>query len=133
MFAAAVVPVSVAVASLVPDRMSAFQILMFFSAPLFLASGFTWPASQMPAAVRAVMAVFPATPALRALRVLSMKSGELSAVAPELRWLAVQAVAFTALAAVVVLRPWRRGSAVDPSPRVPAAPAIPALRTEVTP
>jgi ABC-2 type transport system permease protein len=123
-FALAIVPISVAVASVIPDRLSAFQILMFFSAPLFLASGFTWPASQMPAAVRAVMAIFPATPALRALRVLSMKSGELSAVAPELRWLALQAAAYTALAALFVLRPWRARAAAF-SPAVPSPEVTP--------
>jgi ABC-2 type transport system permease protein len=135
LFALAIVPVSVAVASLVPDRMSAFQLLMFFSAPLFLASGFTWPASQMPGPVRWAMAVFPATPALRALRVVSMKSGELSAVLPELRWLAVQALAYALLAALVVLRPWRRGRVTGPSPRptAPAAAAIPVPSTEATP
>jgi ABC-2 type transport system permease protein len=136
LFAVAVAPIAVAVASLVPDRMSAFQILMFFSAPLFLASGFTWPASQMPAAVRWVMALFPATPALRALRIVSMKSGALSAAAPELLWLGVQAAAYAALAVLVVLRPWRRGRVTGPSSRslaAPAAAAIPADCTEATP
>ncbi len=108
LFTAALAPVAVAVASLVPDRMSAFQILMFFSVPLFVASGFTWPGAQLPRAVEAVTLVFPATPALRALRVLSMKTGDLRAVAPELLWLLGQAAAYAALAAAVVLRPWRR-------------------------
>jgi ABC-2 type transport system permease protein len=108
LFALALTPVAMGVASLVPDRMTAFQAVMFFSAPLFAASGFTWPASQLPRAVELATWAFPATPALRALRVLSMKSGDLRTVAPELSWLAGQALAYAALAAVLVLRPWRR-------------------------
>jgi ABC-2 type transport system permease protein len=107
LFVAALVPLAVTAASFVPDRTSAFQILMFFSAPLYVASGFTWPAGQLPRVVEAVTLVFPSTPALRALRILSMRSGDLGAVAPELWWLAGLAVANAALAALVVLRPWR--------------------------
>ncbi|HET6439840.1 MAG TPA: ABC transporter permease [Anaeromyxobacter sp.] len=114
--AAALVPVAIAVASLVPDRMTAFQVLMFFSVPLFVASGFTWPAGQLPGAVRVATAVFPATPALQALRILSMKSGDLRTVAPELLWLVGQFLGYAALAWLVVLRPWRRPrrGAADP-------------------
>jgi ABC-2 type transport system permease protein len=132
LFVAALVPVAVGVASLVPDRMTAFQTLMFFSVPLFLASGFTWPGAQLPRALEAVTLVFPATPALRALRILSMKTGDLRVVAPELLWLAGQAVAYAALSAAVVWRGSRRGQEagpVDPParpvPAVPEAPAVP--------
>lgn len=105
---AVLVPVALSIATVVRDRLAAFQLLMFFSAPLFVASGFTWPASQLPASVRLVTAVFPATPALRALRVLSMKSSSLADVGPELLWLAVQLAAALLVAAVVVHRSWRR-------------------------
>jgi len=107
-FAVALVPVAIAVASVVPDRMTAFQVLMFFSVPLFVASGFTWPAAQLPRAVEVVTWIFPATPALRALRVLSMRTGDLGAVWPELVWLAGLFLAYSALAAAFVLHPWRR-------------------------
>lgn len=122
LFTAALAPVAVAVASLVPDRMSAFQTLMFFSVPLFVASGFTWPATQLPRAVEAATWIFPATPALRALRILSMKTGDLRAIAPELLWLLVQGLAYAALAAGLILRPWRRlrrGGAAVPAVPVP--------------
>lgn len=105
---AVLVPVALSIATLVRDRLAAFQLLMFFSAPLFVASGFTWPASQLPASVRAVTALFPATPALRALRVLSMKSSSLADVGPELLWLGAQLAVALAVAAVVVHRAWRR-------------------------
>lgn len=108
LFAAALVPVAIALASLARDRMGAFQLLMFFSVPLFLASGYTWPPGQLPWFVEAVTAPFPATPALRALRVLSMKTGDLRAVAPQLAWLAAQLAAYALLAVVVVRRSWRR-------------------------
>ncbi len=122
LFALALAPLGVGVASLVPDRMTAFQTLMFFSVPLFVASGFTWPAAQLPRAVEAAMRVFPATPALRALRILSMKTGDLRAVAPELLWLLGLALAYAAAAAVVVLRPSFRGGRMKLAPpRTPAA------------
>lgn len=105
-FLVAMVPIAMAVARFVRDRMAAFQLLMFLSVPLFVASGFTWPAGALPAHVRAVAAVFPATPALRAFRILSMKAADLAAVAPELAWLAAQLAGWTAVAAVV-LRPRR--------------------------
>ena len=108
LFVAALVPVAVGVASLIPDRMTAFQTLMFFSVPLFLASGFTWPGTQLPRALEAITFVFPATPALRALRILSMKAGDLRTVLPELAWLAGQGLAYSALAAVVVSLTSRR-------------------------
>jgi len=119
------VPVALAIASVVRDRLAAFQLLMFFSAPLFVASGFTWPASQLPASVRAVTALFPATPALRALRVLSMKPAGLSAVAPELLWLGLQLLAALLVAAVVVHRSWRRLPGFPWGLRTAAAPAPP--------
>jgi ABC-2 type transport system permease protein len=115
--------VALSIATLVRDRLAAFQLLMFFSAPLFVASGFTWPASQLPASVRAVTALFPATPALRALRVLSMKPAGLAAVAPELLWLGLQLVAALAIAAVVVHRSWRRLPGFPWGLRQAAAPA----------
>ena len=128
---AVLVPVALAIASVVRDRLAAFQLLMFFSAPLFVASGFTWPASQLPASVRAVTALFPATPALRALRVLSMKPVGLAAVAPELLWLGLQLAAAAVVAAVVVHRAWRRLPGF-PGAQHPPAPPAPA-RTEVLP
>jgi ABC-2 type transport system permease protein len=129
LFVTALAPVAVAVASLVSDRMSAFQVVMFFSAPLFVASGFTWPAGQLPRVVELATWAFPATPALRALRVLSMKTGDLRVVVPELLWLAALAVLYSAAAALLLLRPWhpwhpaRRGGAAA-APTAISAPAL---------
>jgi len=108
LFVLTLVPVAVAVASVAKDRMGTFQLLMFFSVPLFAASGFTWPADQMPPALRVVTAVFPATPALRAMRVLGTKSGSLTAVAPYLGWLGLQLLGYALVAPLVVRRSWTR-------------------------
>lgn len=129
LFVAALAPVAMAVASLVSDRMSAFQIVMFFSAPLFVASGFTWPAGQLPMLAEVATWAFPATPALRALRVLSMKTGDLRVVAPELSWLAAQAVFYGVAAALLVTRPWqcwrRGGAGKGHATAVPASQELP--------
>lgn len=107
-FGLALLPVALAIASLARDRMGTFQLLMFFSVPLFVASGYTWPASQLPAGVRVVSAAFPVTPALRALRVLSLKSGSLGAVWPELLWLAALGAVNALAAHLVIHRAWTR-------------------------
>ena len=108
LFVAVMGPMAVIMASLVPDRMSAFQILMFLSVPLFVASGFTWPAAQLPRAVELLTYAFPVTPALRAMRILSMKSGDLRAVLPELAWMVGLGLGHAALATFLVLRLVRR-------------------------
>jgi ABC-2 type transport system permease protein len=102
--AVTMVPPALLVASLVKDRFVAFQLLLFFSVPLFLMSGFSWPLSQMPVGVQAFAWCFPATPALQALRVLSMKSAELGAVLPSLRVMALQWAVWSLLAFFVVRR-----------------------------
>jgi ABC-2 type transport system permease protein len=113
--AVTVVPMALLVASLVKDRFVAFQLLLFFSVPLFMLSGFSWPLEHMPPLVRALAWCFPSTPGLQALRVLSMKSGDLRSVAPFLAALAAQWAVWTAVAGLVVRRRW--------IPRPPSAPS----------
>lgn len=103
LLAVAMVPPAILVASLTPDRFAAFQLLMFFSAPVFMMSGFSWPLDQMPRAVQLLAWAFPATPALQALRVLSAKSGQLAAVLPQLKAMGLQFLAWNAIAVPVVL------------------------------
>lgn len=117
--AVTLVPMALLVASLVKDRFVAFQLLLFFSVPLFLLSGFSWPLEQMPLWVRAFAWCFPATPALQALRVLSMKSGDLRDVAGSFAILAAQWAAWAVVAFVVVRRRWTHlpsSSASSPAP-----------------
>jgi ABC-2 type transport system permease protein len=113
--ALAMVPPALIVASLVKDRFVAFQLLLFFSVPLFLVSGFSWPLATMPKYVQAFAWLFPATPALQAVRVLSMKADSFASVSRFLAIMAAQWVAWSAAAFVVVRRRWRR--------HPPAAPA----------
>jgi ABC-2 type transport system permease protein len=118
-FLAANVPIAIGIARFVPDRKAAFELLLFLSLPLFAASGFTWPVDQLPSVVRAVAAPFPATPALRALRILSMKSGDLSAVLPELAWLAAQVLGWSCAAALLLRLPSPGGGARRSGPLLP--------------
>lgn len=114
--AVAMIPAAILVATLVKDRFVAFQILLFFSVPLFLLSGFSWPLSHMPGYVQAFAWLFPATPALQAMRVLSMKAAGLSSVAHLIGILVLQWAAWSAVAYAVARRRW-------PKPPPEAAPA----------
>jgi len=104
----AMLPLSMIAASLVRNRYTGFQVLMFVSTPVFMISGFTWPFEQMPRSVQMIASAFPATPALLAMRVLAVKTSDLAAVSGELTWLGAQFVAYTALAVLVThLVAWR--------------------------
>lgn len=96
--ALAMAPMSMAIASFVPDRFVAFQLLLFFSAPIFIMSGYSWPLWQMPPLVQAVASVFPATPALQAVRIISLKNADLSLTVPYLQIMFVQAMGWLAVA-----------------------------------
>ncbi len=99
---------SILVAMFFKDKISAFQLLMFVSTPIYLASGYTWPFEDMPGYVRAFAAIFPATPAAQALRYLSDKSPDLQLVAPYLKWMAVQFAVYTLMAVIVIRKSWRK-------------------------
>jgi len=102
-FTIAMAPAAVLLAGFATDKFIAFQLLMFFSVPAYLISGFTWPLEQMPAWVQGVAALFPATPALHAMRVVTWKSGDIASIVPDLEMLAIQFAAYT-VAAIVVVR-----------------------------
>jgi ABC-2 type transport system permease protein len=108
--AIATLPAALLVANLTRDRFLAFQLMMFFSAPLFLMSGFSFPLAQMPAYVQALAWMFPITPALEALRALSVKGATAAAVlGPTLATMAVQLCLWTLAALVsVYLARWLR-------------------------
>jgi ABC-2 type transport system permease protein len=101
-FMIAMAPAAVLLAGFSTDKFVAFQLLMFFSVPVYLISGFTWPLDQMPAWVQGIAALFPATPALHAMRVVTWKSGDLASIVPDLWTLAIQFAVYTAVAVVVV-------------------------------
>jgi ABC-2 type transport system permease protein len=99
LFMVATAPMAVLFARFVPDRQAAFQVLMYLTVPLLMASGFAWPRDQMPTWIRDVSSIFPATPALQALRSISMRTGDLGVVRPQLELLGWQAAGWTLLAA----------------------------------
>ena len=103
-----VVPIGIVVASLVKDRFASLQLLMFFTVPMFMMSGFSWPLSQMPWYVRAVAVSLPVTPALGALRVITMKTDDVASLLPWLQWMLVCFAGWMTVAFVVVHRLWRR-------------------------
>jgi ABC-2 type transport system permease protein len=106
-------PAALLVANLTRDRFIAFQLMMFFSAPLFLMSGFSFPLSQMPTYVQALAWLFPITPALEALRALSVKgTAPAAALGPTLGTMSVQLCLWTlaALSSVYLVRWLRRRS-----------------------
>ncbi len=108
--ALATLPAALLVANLASDRFVAFQLMMFFSAPLFLMSGFSFPLAQMPPYVQALAWLFPITPALEALRALSVKGMAPAAVlGPTLATMTVQLGLWTLAALLsVYLARWLR-------------------------
>jgi ABC-2 type transport system permease protein len=90
-------------AAFIRDRQSAFQILVFFSTPIFMISGFTWPLDQMPRYIQIIAWCFPTTPALHAMRLVSSKTGDMSVIAPYL-WLTAALGAFYFLLAALNIR-----------------------------
>ncbi len=119
LFMLATLPMAVLIARLIPDRHAAFQVLMYLTVPLLMASGFAWPRDQMPLWTRVVSAVFPATPALQGLRALSMRTGDLSDIGPQMAWLAWQAMGWS-LAVGLAAACEAGASRIFPSARHPA-------------
>lgn len=107
-FVITMAPLAIIAAKFVKDRYAAFQILMFFSTPLFMISGFAWPFKQMPELIQYVAAIFPATPALQAVRVLSMKSGNLEVVLPFIGWLGIQFLCYLVIAILLLRKSFSR-------------------------
>ena len=76
LFLIAVAYLSVFVGTLFERKIIALQFLVFTSYPVFLLSGFSWPLSAMPPAVRWLAECLPTTPYLQALnRMAAMGAG----------------------------------------------------------
>jgi len=116
----ATLPLSLTFARLASDRFDAFLLLMFVSAPVFMASGYAWPAERMPAWVQGVAACFPVSPALRALRTIATATGDLGTVVPQLLHLAVLFVGWgLVLWLSVAVGAWRDARRDGESPAIP--------------
>ncbi len=108
-FIFSIAPMAMIIAMLMKDRYEAFQLLMLFSTPIFLMSGYTWPIERMSPWVQAVANSLPATPALQALFHISNKSGNLLEVLPCFRHMAVLFVIYLLLAIIIMqLIAWNR-------------------------
>jgi ABC-2 type transport system permease protein len=99
------IPFTIFIVSLLKDHLAAFETLMFLSAPVFLMSGFTWPADQMPTVLTHIAAIMPITPALQAQRIVMLKSSSLADIAPYLLWMGIQFAAWTAACLAWLNRP----------------------------
>ncbi|HOU92288.1 MAG TPA: ABC transporter permease [Polyangiaceae bacterium] len=116
------------------------QVLVLVSAPLFLASGYTWPLGEMPAWVAWIARSVPTTPVLAGLRSIGMKSSALASIQEPLTSLAVLgAVYLLAGLAAVTTRRWLEdvrlaaAPAADALPATDAPPAADATPAAATP
>lgn len=114
--AVAMLPIGILVAACVRDRWTAFLVLMFVSAPPFMASGFAWPEAQIPGWLRLAMDAVPLKPGLAAVRVLSNRSGSLADVAAPLVHLAALAAGWSLVALGIALATRRFRPRTAPSP-----------------
>lgn len=78
LFVASASFLGVLVSILVPNQLKATEILMVVATPSFVLSGYTWPLSQMPAAVSWAADIIPLTHFLSGYRVLLMQGGMLA-------------------------------------------------------
>jgi ABC-2 type transport system permease protein len=103
LFMFAVLPLGMLVATFVSNQYSAFNNLMFLSAPLLMISGFAMPLFAMPVYLQWIARIFPTTPALAIMRMISNKSTELTYIVPSIIHLLVLTVLFMSL---LKLRLW---------------------------
>jgi ABC-2 type transport system permease protein len=94
-------PLAIIFANFAKDRYAAFELLMFFSVPIFMVSGYAMPYEMLSKPIQLIAGIIPATPALQALRILTNKTGTLHSVLPYLYWMGVQFVAYLSIAILV--------------------------------
>jgi ABC-2 type transport system permease protein len=99
---------------------SPMQVLLLASAPLFIASGYTWPIEQMPAWVQWIVRGVPITPVHAGLRTVVMKTNELSGLSGALASLVTLGALYFVLGALAVAVA-RRLSRPRPAPLVAVA------------
>ena len=76
LFVTAVLCLAIFVGSFFKRKMIAIQVLGFTSYPIFLISGYSWPAAMLPVPLRLLALAFPITPYLSAMtRVVQMDAG----------------------------------------------------------
>lgn len=82
---------------LMPNALKATQILMVMASPAFIISGFTWPTSAMPFAIRLFTDIIPLTPFLSAFKILLIEKGDFYLVIPYLKHLTILMIVYFVL------------------------------------
>lgn len=103
LFAVAVIPLGLLIATFMENQYSALSTLMFMSAPLLMISGFAMPLFAMPRYIQWIAMLFPTTPALAIMRMISNKSTNLSLIMPSIIHLLILTVAFMILLKIRIL------------------------------
>ncbi|WP_348627536.1 ABC transporter permease [Mesorhizobium sp. M1E.F.Ca.ET.041.01.1.1] len=86
------------ISTMARSQMQAMQLTFFFFLPSLLLSGFMFPYRGMPGWAQILGEIFPLTHFLRITRAVMLKGADFNAVAAEIGWLAVFAVAFAGAA-----------------------------------
>lgn len=81
-------------------RVTVFVVLGFSSYPLFMLSGYAWPAAQLPPVLRWLAWAFPTTPFLQALGMVTQSGAGWTVIQPELLALLLLSVLYILLAAL---------------------------------
>ena len=89
------------VSCLVRYRENVMLLVVFVSLPLLFLSGVSWPQSSIPAAWQGVSWLFPSTFGIRAFIRMNTLGGTLGDVAPEVRYLWIQAAVYFATTCLV--------------------------------
>lgn len=97
---------AVAIATLVPQPLTALQMTIVIAMFSLMLSGITWPTDRFPPALARIAEAIPFTPFANAFQMFLHRPTRLAALFPHLQWLGFQALVFAAvgLAAGLVRR-----------------------------
>lgn len=90
------------ISALLPSALKATQVLMLLATPAFIIGGYSWPPEAMPVGVRWLASILPLTPFLNAHKVMLFQHGSLSDVWSSIQHMAIQVLAYGALALATV-------------------------------
>ena len=99
-FVLALVLLGYSISTVARTQMQALQLTIFFFLPSILLSGFMFPYRGMPGWAQAFGELLPLTHFLRIVRAVMLKGAGFSAIAPEVGWLMLFVLAFSAIALV---------------------------------
>jgi ABC-2 type transport system permease protein len=85
-----------------PSQLMSTEVLMIIAAPSFILSGYTWPVSQMPEAIRWVAESIPLTHFVEGFRKLAYMEATLGDLMPQIKGLAIISVVSAGVSWVVL-------------------------------